>query len=259
MFILANIDWTTILPQSITMTGKDASTELIIDPGPAGSESKLQTQYAVLGLYQAGLAIAQGGKFTQLDASLYVEERKVGWLEFRPRSDVLHEDSDVHHLTASVSLDSYNTTTTTTMMTDSGRLVDPEDNKLVITYEWDDVRIKAQDIFTVILDILAIAAEHNNTDVDAYVPAARSASGDTVFSTWTVGEKGNPHMTWLRLKRALILLWDLLIAGGRRQKPRFEGVWFGINYEGKEIGAGRILRFDNDGQGVEEMWLRNRS
>ena len=250
MYILANLHWTTILPRSITMSGQDSSTELALEPSPASGDYKLQVQHAVLGLYRAGVAIAQGGKFTQLDALLYVKECKVGWLEFRLRSHVLHGDSEVDHLTASVSLDSYNSTATTMMRTDSGKVVDPDDKELVITYEWDGIRIKAQDIFTVLLDVFAIAAEHNNTDLDAYVPAARSASGDTVLSTWTVGEKGNPHMTWLHLKRAFILVWDLVIIGGKGKKARFEGFYFGINYEGKEIGAGRILRFDNDGQGV---------
>ena len=249
MFILASLRWTTNISRSISMTGQHASTELALEPSHASRDCKLQVQHAVLGLYQAGVAIAQGGKFTQLDALLYVKECKVGWLEFRSKSDVLLGDSDVDHSTASVSRDSYSSTTTM-MEADSGKVIDPEDKELVITYEWDGVRIKAQDLFTVLLDVLAIAAEHNNTELDAYVPAARSASGDTVLSTWTIGEKGNPHMTWMHLKRVFILVWDLVIVGGKGKKARFEGFYFGIYYEGKEIGAGRILRFDNDGQGL---------
>lgn len=249
MFILASLQWPTILPRSIKMTGPGASTELVLEPSHASRDHKLQVQHAVLGLYQAGVAIAQGGKFFQLDALLYVEQCKVGWLEFRPSSDVLLGDSNVDHSTASVSLDSHSSPTTM-METDSGEVIDREDKELVITYKWDGVRIKSQDVFTVLLDALAIAAEHKNSDLDACVPAARSASGDTVMSTWTIGEKGNPHMTWLHLKRVFILLWESVIVGVEGKKARFEGFLFGINYEGKEIGAGRILRFGNDGQGL---------
>ena len=222
------------------MATDDGSTEIFLDRWPRSGDSKLEVQYAVLGLYQAGMAIAQDSKYTQLKVSLYVKELKVGWLELRPESKQLLDNSNRNQSIPLNSLDMYDTTTA--VMADSGTLFDPTEKNFVINYRMDGVRIKAVDIFTVILDGFTITAVHNNADVDAYIPAARSASGDVVLSTWREGEKGNPQMTWLRLKRALLLLWDLLIIG---HKPRFEGFAFDLKYDGHEIGGGRILRFDN--------------
>lgn len=238
--------WTSTLSLSLEVSGYDASTELILNPFPPRGESRLQVRYAVLGLYRAGLAIAQGNKFYELDAALYVGDEEVGWLEFRPKDRaVLENVVDVDYspaLNASIANDT--TTAMVMVMADSGTVWDPDDRSFALTFRWDGVRIKAQDIFTTFLDGLATAAEHNNTDPDAYIPAARSASGDTVLSTWTLGEGGNAEMTWARLKRALIMMWDLLIVGQRGRKTRFEGLSFGLEYEGKAIGAGRMLRFD---------------
>ena len=228
------------------MAAQDRSTEVFLDPMPLSGDSKLQVQYAILGLYQACIAIAQDSKYTQLKILFYVRELEVGWLELRPESMQLLNDSDKNRSMPLNSLDIHNTTTA--VMAGSGTIYDPTETKFVIAYQMDGVRMKAVDIYTVILDGFTIAAVHNNKDVDASIPAARSASGDVVLSTWREGEKGNPHMTWLRLKRALLLIWDLLIIG---HKPRFEGFSFGLKYDGREIGGGRILKFDGDGQNTE--------
>ena len=229
------------------MVADDGSAEIFLDRWPPSGDSKLQIQYAVLGLYQAGMTIAQESKYSQLEVSLYVRELKVGSLELRPGSKQVLDDPDGNHMMQLNSLDIYNTSPA--VMADSGTVIDPLQKNLAITYRMDGVRIKAVDIFTVILDGFAIAAVHNNEEGDASIPAARSASGDVVLSTWWEGKKGNPDMTWQRLKRALILIWDLLIIGS---KPRLEGFAFVLKYDGHEIGGGRLLRFDTHGQSTEE-------
>ena len=195
------------------------------------------------------MAIAQGNKFYEMDAALYVGDEEVGWLEFRPKNRAVLEIVDVDYHSPALNASVANDTTTAMVTADSGTVWDPDDRNLALTFTWDGVRIKAQDIFTTFLESLATAAEHNNTDPDAHIPAARSASGDTVLSTWTLGEGGNAEMTWARLKRALIMMWDLLIVGQQGRKTRFEGLMFGLEYEGKKIGAGRMLRFDTGGEG----------
>ena len=224
------------------MVADDGSTEIFLDRSRPG-DSKLQVRYAVLGLYQAGMTIAQESKYTRLEVSLYVRELKIGFLELRREVKQL---LDGDHMMPLHSLVVHNITTA--VMADTGTVVDPLQKNFVITYRRDGVRIKAVDIFTVILDGFAIAAVHNNQDAEAYIPAARSASGDLILSTWTEGGQKNPDMTWQRLKRALILIWDLLIIG---DKPRFEGFAFKLKYDGHEIGGGRLLRFDRDGQSTE--------
>ena len=228
------------------MAADDGSTELFLDRWPRSGDSELQVQYAVLGLYQAGMTIAQESKYTQLEVSLYVRELKVGWLELRPEKKQLLDDSDGNHMMQLNPLGIYNTTTP--IMSDSGTIVDPRQKNLVISYRMDGMRIKAVDMFTALLDAFTISAVHNNDDVDAYLPAARSANGDVVLSTWLEGGKGNPNMTWQRLKRTLLIIWDLVIIG---DKPKFEGFTFAMSYNGHEIGGGRMLRFTTDGQSTE--------
>lgn len=228
------------------MSGSDASTEVVLNPLHPFDDSTLEVRHGVLGLYKAGVAIAQGGRFNQLDAPLYVGDLQVGSLEVQPRSILPSTNNNTNKQpqppTNSTPLSSNHPATLTT---DSGTITDPTDPNFTLTYHYDGVRIKAQDIFTAFLDALATAAEHGNGDPDAHIPAARSAGGDTVLSTWTVG--AGAAMTWQRLKRALSLVWTALVTGGR---ARFEGLAFGVVYEGVGIGGGRLLRFDGGGGGV---------
>ena len=226
------------------MAGADLSTEVYLDRWPVDSgESKFQVQYAVLGLYLAGLAIAQGSQYSQLNVSMYMSGLKVGWLEFRPDRKPLQGSSGADHPTPLNSLDA---NTSTTMLTaDSGFIIDPEAQKFVIHYWMDGVRLKSQDIFTVILDCFAISAPYENEDLDAYIPAARSASGELVFSTWTLGAKGNPHLSWGRLKRTLLIIWDMLIIGPKTmRKTKFEGLRFELKYDKQAIAGGRLIKLD---------------
>ena len=237
--------WTMSLTSTTIVSGSLASTEVSLSPFPPPpfTDGRMQTRYGVWGLYEVSLKLAQGNTFYELDAGIYIEEDEVGWLTFRPKTD---PESTNHSL--AISLDSINTTA---ISANSGSFVDPDDKNFVITFTWDEVRIKAQDIFTVFLDAFAIAAPHDNDNLEAGISAARSASGDTVMSTWTGGPGPSDQMSWARLKRVLLLLWHCLVIG--RQgivKPRFEGLIFGMEFKGKSIGAGRILRFDESGEGV---------
>lgn len=228
---------------SMEMTGTMVSTEIALNPFPPFGASRLKVSYSVIGLYVVGKWIAQKVQFYELDAAFYMGDLEVGWLAIRPKT----ADGSNSHLLA---LNSDYANGTIMVTADSGRIPDPDDNRLALTFLYDGVRLKAQDIFTTVLDSMAIAAEHNNTDTNAYIPAARSASGDTVLSTWTVGEQESADMTWARLKRALVMVSKLMIKPQQGQKPRFEGLLFGLEYEGREIGAGRMLRFDQDSDSV---------
>lgn len=228
---------------TMEMSGARIGTEIVLNPFPFIGRSRLLVQYAVLGLYSSGVKIAQSSQFYELDAALYMGDSEVGWLDIRPKKA---GGSDGH----SLALASDYANGTIMVTADSGRLVDPEESKFVIIFSYDGVRVKAQDVFTAVLDSLTVAAEHNNTDTNAYIPAARSASGEAVLSTWTVGEGKSADMTWARLKRALIMISKLLIKPHKGQKPRFEGLSFWLEYDGRTIGAGRMLRFDQDSQGV---------
>ena len=241
MSILLTLSWTSTIPLAMEMSGARVSTMIILNPFPPLGASRLRVQWAVLALYHSGVEIAQSSQFYELDAAIYLDDLEVGWLDIRPKSA---RGSDSHLL--ALSSDCANGTIMVTA--DSGKIVDPDESGFAVTFSFDGVRVKAQDIFTTVLDSLAIAAEHNDANTNAYIPAARSASGDTVLSTWTVGKGESADMTWARLKRALIMLSKLLMKPQQGHKPRFEGLSFGFVYEEREIGAGRMLRFDQDSE-----------
>ena len=237
--ILSNLPWEAKVFKAMKMA--DINTDVILHPFPPSRGSRLEIRYGVLGLYKMGMAIAQGNQFYKLHASLYVKNLEVGWFDLRPRPA---KESNGGY---SSPLLSVSTNTTPITIPDSGKMIDPNDPKFVVAFTWDHVRIKPQDVYTLFLDAFAIAAPHNNNDPGAGISAARSASGDTVLSTWTVGENGNAQMTWSRLKRALIVVWDFLIIGDVGRKPKFEGISFDVAYDGLKIGEGRILRLDDRG------------
>ena len=237
--------WEMTITSTTIVSGTLASTEVSLSPFPPPpfTDGRMQTRYGVWGLYEVSLKLAQGNSFYELDAGIYLGEDEVGWLTFRPKSE---QESTNHSL--ALTLDSVNTTA---LSANSGSFADPDDKNFVITFIWDEVRIKAQDIFTVFLDAFAIAAPHDNDGLEAGISAARSASGDTVMSTWTDGPGRSEEMSWARLKRVLLLIWHSLIIGKQGVvKPRFEGLEFGIEFKGKRIGAGRILRFDESGGSI---------
>ena len=245
MSFLSNLPWTFSLTSTTIVSGSLASTEVSLSPFPPPpyTDGRLQTQHGVWGLYEVSLKLAQGNHFYEADAGIYLGEDELGWLTFRPKTV---PETTNHSL--ALTLDSVNTTALTA---NSGSFIDPDDKNFVITFFWDEVRIKAQDIFTVFLDAFAIAAPHDNDNLKAGISAARSASGDTVMSTWTDGPGPSDQMSWARLKRVLLLLWHCLVIGKQGVvKPRFEGLEFGIEFKGKLIGRGRILRLDDSGESV---------
>ena len=240
MSLLSALSWDFILPGLVTVASE--SLVLTIHPveSPATNESVLPAEYAVLGLYQVGVAIAQGNQFYQLDATISIDSSMVGWFEYRSYTGAPQQspNSSLQRLSPRIGSE------VSQLYADSGRIFDPDEKNFLLTYQWDGLVIKSQDIFTVLLDGFAIAAKHNGSHLDAHIPAARSASGDIVLSTWTVGDKADPDMSWGRLKRALLLIWDFLILGYRGRKARFGGFMFELQYKGKNIGAGRLLKFD---------------
>ena len=134
----------------------------------------MQTRYDVWGLYEVCLKLAQGNQFYEVDAGIYLGEDELRWL----------------------TLDSVNTTA---ILVDSGKFADPDDENFIITFSWDGVRIKAQDKFTVFLDAFAISAPHNNTDLEAYIPAARSDTGAPPLQptmTFAISAQAFTQMTW---------------------------------------------------------------
>ena len=227
------------------MTAHIFTTECEIQP-VLNPKNKLRVDMAAQGLLRAGVAIAQDGAFHKLRVRLLIHGELYGVINFDP---ITHPGESVFNLPVnSIQASSSNDAT---VMADRGQIHDPYDPKFTIDYAFNGKTIKSQDDFTSFLNAIAIAAEHDNWDLNAYVPAAPSAAGEVVLSTWTVGAKGNPRMSWLRLKRAFLILWEMVVIargdGGRPKPGGFGEFQFQFQYDGVDIGAGCLLRFDAAG------------
>lgn len=234
MSVLSKVAWNAHIRRSLSMTDERFATECALFNLPAWEG--LDNDIAVVGLYQTGVAIAERGSFYKLHVGLFVDGVTRGAIKFYPKEPALATD---------INLQIGPSHPNTTVMANSGRIVDPKDSRATIAYHFDGVKIKAKDIFTSFLNALAIAAEHSNSDLNAQIPVAASAAGEVILSTWVQGDTENSKMTWARLKRGLLIVWEcLVINGGSDKRPRFEGFEFELEYDGVKIGAGRLLRFD---------------
>lgn len=165
MIMLSRFDWNDYIRQSWLMTSPGFETEIGVGVKFRDGESWLKVQHMILALYRTGIEIAKDQKFFQVYTGIFLQDKEVGWLEFRPKKlespypTINMDVSDSNILNASLTAD-------------RGRFKDSLDNKLELNYHWDGVKInKAQDVFTAVLNAMAISAQYDTTDVGAYIPA----------------------------------------------------------------------------------------
>lgn len=237
-YLSSQMGWTDIVEYPISIAEPNFKTECKLE-NVRGGQNPLSIEIAVQGLYQTGVAIAKKGAFYKLSSDILLGDDLYGAIKFFPKKP--EDQSSVSLHVGPLEANS----TEATVVSPRGRILDPLDNRFQITYFFPGLKIKAQDVFTCFLNAMAIAAEHDNKDLNAFVPAAPSGSGDVVLSTWTLVGKENPNMSWNRLKRAFFLIWQIMIINGvYTGRSRFEEFEFGLEYRGVEIGGGRLLKID---------------
>ena len=255
MSVLAKIGWNGFLTRALILTDEDFVTEIGIYPIPRGSE--LAADIAVSSLYEIGVAIAEHNKFYQLEAALTVND--VGRALLRISNKTPEAPSNITSVVETMTVNN----SVITLMGDRGSVVDPQDNKFIINFTFDGVRLKSRDIFTSFLNAFAISSQHLSTELNAYIPAAPSAiyrgglGGDVILSTWATIGPGDAKMSWARLKRALLLIWSRIVLDGglniESHRPRFEGFKFTMDHDGRQIGAGALTKIDSASNGTHAV------
>ena len=244
MSVLSRIGWNGRLARSISLTDDEFATVISLDALP--KEAQLEVDIAISGLYEIGVAIAERNKFYQLKAGLFVNGVGHAMVRiFRKAPELL---SNITSLAENVEISSSNTT----LMADRGSVVDPQDEKFVISFIFKGVRLKSKDIFTSFLNAFAISSQHLGSELNAYIPAAPSAyqtGGDVILSSWATIGPGDAIMSWARLKRALLVIWSRVVLDGglniESHRPRFEGFEFMMDYDGRQIGGGALIKVDS--------------
>ena len=260
MCMLTQLDWNDYVYHSIAIANPSHQTEVGIGISEPTGRGVIKVQHMVLALYETGVAIAQQQKFCKVLSKISLDGREIGWIRFQPKEIPIG-------VTSYLSTESIytNSTVSVTAKGDTGRVVDFMDQKFYLKYTWDGVKIKSQDLFTAMLNALAISAPFEDHETHAHIPAlvrlathrncyanlilcdsAPSASGDVTISTWLAGGGAEANaMNWDRLRRVLEMIWENLIIGlVSSQRPRFEGLYFEMYYDETKLGAGRILKFD---------------
>ncbi len=260
MAVLSKMGWDSYIKQSTGLSGDNFQTEACVFPTlpGTGEASWLPAKYAISGLYKAGVEIAKTQRFQQLIVGLALKDigghlQSLGYLEFRPKKPKLGLQS---YQTVETNVTELSYTNISVTAPPKPRVTDKTDKSFYITYDWNGHKLKSQDLFTAFLNALAIASVHDNDGIKAFVPNAPAASGDVILSTWSSGGPSADKLTWRRVKRAILLVWEEIITGGgKKGKARFEDFDFEIWYipdgrglvNGDKIGGGRVLKFGPDG------------
>lgn len=220
----------------------------------------IENKHLVWAVYQTGLEIAQrgSGQHSELYAAIILRTRQLGFISYekiRPRLAKYSNGTlilDGSHWASNTSTDGSRQRTTphipsssSTVTANHGRVTDQKDKKLKIEYEFDGVKISPAQIFSAYLDALAIAAPHDSDEIGASIA---SWSADRRMSIIVRRNVSYLNFTWGQLIRALWTIWRQVIA--RYDSPvgdraRWEGMSFLIEYDGKFIGEGFLVCYDN--------------
>lgn len=245
MAFLAVIPWSSRLPSS-HMDGPNSEVELIIAPWPDTSSRLLLVQHGVVGLYQAGYALAKipvpaKGLLPRLYSGLFLQNKQLGYLKFVPMSQL--PESQVNS-TSSLANTGNSTSALQFRFDDgpwsvkdkSGTIVDPLDSSYRYNYQLGNVRVNIQDSFSAFLEAMATAASHDFDEADAVINAV-SVSGDVALNLHGSSYLHSLPFPWGAVPRVLSLLWTYVIEEG----GHFVEMDFELVADGEIFGKGFMM------------------
>ena len=235
--------WSTV--QETVALGRNYNIEIVLTPmatgGPPERPSILQNGYAVVSLYDLGIAIAKDNQFYAANCDIVVVSIKVGSITIQKRSleqqSVLLKDgvSSAESLFSSTDLSTPASQEVATLPVGPGLIVDPKRPGFRIIYEYAGSKITATDLFTACLDGYVTSAQQPSTNVGAAING-RSLSNDCAINVHGVGTPS--RLTWDGVIRTLTLLYMEITA---KQKA-FGEMTFSIFQDDRKIGEGFILK-----------------
>lgn len=218
----------------------------------------IKNKYLVWALYQIGLqlTVRHASQRTEFLAGISLQRQRIGFFTYTNRQPGLanYPANSTHLLDGSYPANNTSTTasrqpsdlhvpsTNSILRAKYARVVDRDDRKLKIEYEFDGVKIAPARVFSAYMDALAIAAPHNSNEAGATV-AARSADGRV-----SINVRRNPtyyNFTWGELVKALSTIWrQVIIRYDSLADARWEGMSFLIEYNGRLVGEGFLVCYD---------------
>lgn len=259
MYYLTQLPLERFIDASIILTGHRFTTEVMIDiaPGPG----RLRLPYAVQALYQLSVRMAQERRYFLQWGKIFVDGKQRGLIRFQQRgatglitgllagSELLGSRNSSDNGTSEIlafpnvapPLGNY----LAEPADGEGKIFDVKDKRLAIEFKFDNTKLKAPEVFTLLLDGLAIATEHDQAEVGASINTYSASLESYLHVHHLDSPRYYRHgLNWGVMANVLIMIWEQLVMGnspGRRGRvPRYEGLEFEVYYADVKIGVGEL-------------------
>ena len=203
-------------------------------------QPEFQEKQAIWALYRIGMNVIQNRLgFHKLYAGVFMHNRMIGYISFQLR-DLGLGDCSISG-TNQVKFERRNTPA---LRSNTGTVTDIVDKKFSIEYHLDGPEVDSEPMFMAFLEGMSTAALHDNNDTCKYYTIW---SPDRRVCINIRSEKDGEEFTWARVRQTLSVIWVEIIFGYYSKSlddPRWRGMNFLIDYEGKAIGDGFIAYYD---------------
>ena len=241
MYRLAQDDWDAHIYKDVHMSVTVYNVWIVVACAPS---DKLQVSHVIIALQDSTFAMARLNCFFRLSSLISLRGEMIGHLDFGK-----NESPSDNYTNVSVPEDTLllaNNNQSDGSSSNSGQIVDPNDPKFVITYEFYEKSIVSKEIFTVVLDGLATAAQFEPSD-DCSVLEAYSMSGTVAISISK--NLGRPaQLLCSDVTRSLLII----VTGVIVRQHMFKELEFSVSYDGVKIAEGYLFKVTLANKGTQE-------
>ena len=240
MFHFAQLGWNEQLDRELKVWMEPFNVQIDIAPSQMSFGSiPLVTNHVVSGIYETIVDVAAKSRFCEVLSTLSLHRRQIGTLHIEKKTPrALDAEANTTLLTVAQVHSQSNDITYP-----SGQYRDPKDVEFSIDYEYSGARINSKDIFLVVIDVLATAAQSSpDTLLDSL--HAVSPSGDCVINIAKVGDPSKINYSFVTLALRLLVM-EIMV-----KLRKFEEIGFRLNWDASVV-AEASIKLANHGAAVQ--------
>ena len=230
MYKLAQHDWNDVVYDNFYMSVTTFNLHIQVTAEPS---YKLDISHVIIALQDSVVAMARLKGFFRLTTLIGLDEQLIGQLDFG------NNDGPSDKRITSVPSESthfFNVNQSDSSLGDSGRIPDPYDPKFIITYDFYGKAIDTKEIFTTVLEGLAISAQIGRNKECSGLEAS-SLSGIAALSI-SKSLDNSKQLLYSAVTKALLILVTAVMVPQRK----FKEVEFSLLYDGSKFAEGYIFR-----------------
>lgn len=241
MYKFARKGWNEVMPGGFTVWTDEYNAEIDGEAAQApGGPLPFRTSHIVLGLWAALVEVSTQSKFCELRASIYLQRRQIGALAIRPKGSHLINNHNVAFHNATIQTLLNNTATYP-----SGRIPDPDNKELTISYTYTGDRINSRDVFmSVIGGLVDIAPFDPLAPFESFT--AISPSGKCV-TTFVKLDDQSPISFSFIVTALRLIIWDVIV-----KLRKFEAMTIALEWNGVRTAEGSI-KAQGSGSAVQKQ------